>query len=78
MASLVSFAVLVIVLAGFFMLIIPELINSVVGLVREAPAYIENITAWVENNIVENPALADLIEGRLENAYTMFLGRGAE
>ena len=75
-ASLVSFAVLVIVLAGFFMLIIPELINSVVGLVREAPAYIENITAWVENNIVENPALADLIEGRLENAYTMFLEWG--
>lgn len=75
-ASLVSFAVLVTVLAGFFMLIIPELINSIIGLVADAPSYIDNITAWVEDNIVENPALAALIEGRLENAYTMILDWG--
>lgn len=75
-ASLVSFAVLMLVIVGFLMLIIPELVRSAIGLVEEAPRYIDGLTEWVEKNIVENPALASLIEGRLQDASQALLDWG--
>lgn len=75
-ATIVSFAVLMLVLGGFFMLVIPELINSIVGLVSDVPIYVENAIAWIERTVVENPELATLLEGRLESASQSILEWG--
>ena len=53
-ATVVSFIVLIVVLVGFFMLIIPELLNSMVGLVSDIPVYVENAIEWIEKTVVEN------------------------
>lgn len=67
-ATVVSFIVLIVVLSGFFILVIPELVNSIVGLVSEVPGYIDKAVDWIEKTVVENPELAQLLEGRLESA----------
>lgn len=77
-ATIVSFIVLVVVLVGFFMLIIPELLNSIVGLVGDIPVYVENAIDWIEKTVVENPELAALLEGRLEDAAQSVLQWGQE
>lgn len=75
-ATIVSFAVLMVVLIGFFMLVIPELTRSIVGLVSDVPIYVENAINWIEKTAVENPDLANLLEGRLESASQSFLEWG--
>lgn len=67
-ASLVSFVVLLLVVGGFFMLIVPELIKSIVGIFEEIPAYVEKGMTWIEMHIAENPELATALEGWLEDA----------
>lgn len=46
--TVVSLVVLVGVVAGFFALLIPELIRSVVGIVTDLPQRLEILTQWVE------------------------------
>ena len=75
-ATIVSFTVLMVVLIGFFMLVIPELTRSIVGLVSDVPIYVENAIDWIEKTAVENPDLANLLEGRLESASQSFLEWG--
>lgn len=75
-ATIVSFAVLMLVLGGFFMLVIPELVNSIVGLVSDVPIYVEKAINWIERTVVENPELATLLEGRLESASQSILEWG--
>ncbi len=65
-ASIVSFTVLLFAMAGFVMLIVPELVSSIIGLVGEVPGYIDRAIGWVQRAIVENPELALILEGRLE------------
>ena len=65
-----------VVLIGFFMLVIPELMRSIVGLVSDVPIYVENAIDWIEKMEVENPDLANLLEGRLESASQSFLEWG--
>ncbi len=77
-ATVVSFIVLIVVLVGFFMLIIPELLNSMVGLVSDIPVYVENAIEWIEKTVVENPELAALLEGRLEDAAQSVFEWGQE
>lgn len=77
-ATIVSFVVLIVILVGFFMLIIPELLNSLVGLVSDIPVYVENAIEWIEKTVVENPELAALLEGRLEDAAQSALQWGQE
>ena len=64
-ATIVSFTVLMVVLIGFFMLVIPELTRSIVGLVSDVPIYVENAIDWIEKTAVENPDLAKEIEGKI-------------
>ena len=58
------------------MLVIPELTRSIVGLVSDVPIYVENAINWIEKTAVENPDLANLLEGRLESASQSFLEWG--
>lgn len=75
-ASLVSFLVLIGVVAGFFMLIIPELIKSIVGIVGMIPGFLETVTQWINENIEGNAELAALLQGRIDNIFQSLIDWG--
>ena len=70
-ATIVAVAAILGIVTGFFALIGPDLWDSVTGLVLGIPDATAKVQDWINNHIVENPALVDLLEDKLENISTM-------
>ena len=68
-ATVVSMVVLLCVVGGFFMLVIPELIDSIVGLIKDVPNMVETVYAWLDNHLSENPKLANYIHGIVDDNF---------
>ena len=71
-ATTVSMAFLFCVVGGFFMLVIPELIESIVGLIKDVPHMVETVYDWIDKLLAENPQLSSyvhsLVDENLGNA----------
>ena len=71
-ATVVSIVVLFCIVGGFFMLVIPELIDSIVGLIKDVPNMVETVYAWIDIHLAENPQLSkyvhSLVDQNLDNA----------
>ncbi len=65
-ATVVSMVALICIVGGFFMLIIPELIDSIVGLIKDVPNMVETIYGWIDTHLAENPKLADYVHGLID------------
>ena len=70
-ATIVAVAAILGIVTGFFALLGPDLWDSVTGLVLGIPDATAKVQDWINNHIVENPALVDLLEDKLENISTM-------
>ena len=70
-ATIVAVAAILGIVTGFFALIGPDLWDSVTGLVLGIPDATAKVQDWINDHIVENPALVDLLEDKLENISTM-------
>lgn len=66
-ATLAAVAVILIVVSGFFVLIGPDLWDSVTGLVLGIPDAIDRIQTWITEHISENPGLVSLLQDKLDN-----------
>lgn len=71
-ATLIALFSLLFILSGLFMMVIPELIESIAGLIRSLPETADRISGWVQNNIEQNPELVDLLQGRIESLSETF------
>ena len=71
-ATTVSMVALVSIVGGFFMLVIPELVESIVGLIKDVPNMVETTYGWIDKLLGENPNLAtyihNLVDDNLDNA----------
>ena len=71
-ATTVSMVFLFCVVGGFFMLVIPELIESIVGLIKDVPHMVETVYDWIDKLLAENPQLSSyvhsLVDENLDNA----------
>lgn len=65
-ATVVSMVVLFCVIGGFCMLVIPELIDSIVGLIKDIPNMVETLYDWVDKLLAENPKLASYVHGLID------------
>ncbi len=65
MAVLVSEIVLLALIVALFYLILPQLYSSIVMIVDNSPAYIANLTAWVEKTLQGFPELEEYIAGAI-------------
>ena len=70
-ATIVAVAAILGIVTGFFALIGPDLWDSVTGLVLGIPDATAKVQDWINDHIVENPALVDLLEDKLEDVSTM-------
>ena len=72
-ATLFSVSALVAAVAGFLVLIIPDLIDSILGIIYQLPDTVNRLNNWFVENIQENPELVSLLQGNLENLTDKFL-----
>ena len=61
----IALSLLLLFVAGFFYLIIPDLIESIIALIGQIPAVADDLNNWFKENIQENPELLNLLQGRL-------------
>ncbi len=71
-ATIIALFFLIFILSGLFIMVIPELIESVAGLIRNLPATVDRISTWIQDNIEQNPELADLLQVRIESISETF------
>ena len=68
-ATTFSLIVLFCTVGGFLMLIIPELIESIVGLIKDVPTMVENTSAWIDYVLAKNPDLAQYVHTALDGNF---------
>lgn len=67
-ATIVSLAVLAIIVLGLISMIIPQLISSVVGIVEALPTSIYNLQLWLEKILADNPDVEAMVMDYYDDA----------
>lgn len=67
MGTVIALGVLFFIIAAFIMMVIPNLIESIVGIVGQLPETVKVANQWFRENIQENPQLADLLQNNLQS-----------
>ncbi len=65
-ASVVSLVTLIGAIGGFCLMVIPDLIESITGLIQNMPDTVNRISNWVVTHVRENPQLAALLQDNLQ------------
>ncbi|MBQ4649356.1 MAG: AI-2E family transporter [Firmicutes bacterium] len=68
-ATIVALAVMFMVVAGLISMIIPDLWNSIVGLINGMPETVSKVSDWITSHLNDNPELAVLLDQRLDDMY---------
>ncbi len=68
-ASFVSVMTIIIVVSGLVWMIIPDLWESILGLINNLPDTVQRLSSWVQVHLNENPQLAAFLDMRLEDMY---------
>lgn len=71
-ATLVAITFLVFVVGSLIMLVIPDLIDSIISLIKELPVIADRISVWIMEHIEQNPELAMLLQGKVETTINNF------
>jgi len=64
-----SLIVAALVIYGFFALLLPNLVDSVTGIVANMPAYYEKAQIWVQDLAAKHPEYADIINTVYDKVY---------
>ena len=65
-ATIISLAVLLLVVVGGIIMILPDLWDSILGLLMGVPAAITRFINWLSDNLKSNPELMTFLEGKLD------------
>ena len=65
-ATIISLAVLLLVVVGGIIMILPDLWDSIIGLLMGVPAAITRFINWLSDNLKSNPELMTFLEGKLD------------
>jgi len=68
-ASLVSVATIVAVVSGLVWMVLPDLWESIMGLIANLPDTVTKVSNWVQLNLDENPQLAAFLGDKLDSIY---------
>ena len=68
-ATIVSVAVLVGVVSGLVWMVLPDLWESIMGLIANLPDTVTKVSAWIQVNLDENPQLAAFLGDKIDSVY---------
>lgn len=66
-ATVVSLLVVVLVVAGLFQMLIPQMIESIIGIKESLPAYLQNFYAWIQRVLSDNPDIEAMVLNNLQS-----------
>ena len=69
---------LLIIVVGFIYFVIPQLINSIDGLIKNVPTYFANIRDFIATKLNDNPDLRDLLINNTDSISEAFLKWASE
>lgn len=72
LGTVASLAMVVLVVVGMFQLMIPQLIESLVGIQDSFPLYVQNVYAWIQRVLKNNPEIENMVLSSLENNLVLF------
>lgn len=65
-SMLLTFAVVICLIYGFFALIIPQLISSIQSIITQFPAYVDTIEGWISVRLEDNPEIEEYVTSMLD------------
>lgn len=71
-ATLVSLLLLIFVVSGLFWMIIPQILDSILGFQDSLTGYINNLTLWLSKLLQDNPSLEQAIMPHFNEAVMKF------
>lgn len=69
-AMIASILMLALIVSGLTLMLIPQLINSIVGIVDAMPTSVRNLQLWLEQLLVDNPELESTVMPYYDIAVT--------
>lgn len=66
-ATSVSLLLVIVVVAGLFQMLIPQMINSLLGIRESLPLYLQNLYAWVQRVLEDNPDIEAIVLNNLQS-----------
>jgi len=60
-AMIASILMLVVIVFGLILMLIPQLIKSIMGIVEALPTSVRNLQVWLEQMLVDNPELESMV-----------------
>ncbi len=67
LSTTIALGTLILIMLGFFYMLIPDLVESVLGIISVLPTAVERANAWFTANIQENTVLLELLQDNLES-----------
>ena len=69
--TFVSVSLVLVIVAGLFQMLIPQMIESLMGIRDSFPTYLQNLYAWIQQVLADNPDIEAMVLSNLQNSVTM-------
>ena len=70
--TVASLALVLAIVAGMFQMLIPQLLESLKGIRDSFPQYLQNLYAWIQQVLADNPDIETMVLNNLQNGVKMF------
>ena len=72
LATAASLGLVIVLVVGMFQLMIPQLIESLIGIQDSFPLYVQNVYEWIQRILKNNPEIENMVLSSLENNLAVF------
>ena len=72
LATTVSLGLVIVIVVGMFQLMIPQLIESLIGIQDSFPLYVQNVYEWIQRILKNNPEIESMVLNSFENNLAVF------
>ena len=69
--TFVSVSLVLVIVAGLFQMLIPQMIESLMGIRDSFPTYLQNLYAWIQQVLADNQDIEAMVLSNLQNSVTM-------
>ena len=67
-----SLGLVIVLVVGMFQLMIPQLIESLIGIQDSFPLYVQNVYEWIQRILKNNPEIENMVLSSFENNLAVF------
>lgn len=72
LATTACLGLVIVLVVGMFQLMIPQLIESLIGIQDSFPLYVQNVYEWIQRILKNNPEIENMVLSSFENNLAVF------